>query len=219
MLFGFQLGNRPQSGCLTDDHEARLHICERGTGCPVLDQDDVVYITPVVSRSITGEIVPEMGAGGGAADLLQSHELDLDSSQDVLTLTRLCSEKMIDKELGAHVLKSISEAILCRQKKPLVLDSLRVDGQKRSSIPSAESAKCLANLVEKGGNLMQGKSNLQESLEQKNTPGGGHDLPRIIVCSPKIINEKELSSFRSNSLTHGTRHTKSSVISSGRSTL
>jgi len=99
------------------------------------------------------------------------------------------------------------------------LDSLRVDGQKRSSIPSAESAKCLANLVEKGGNLMQGKSNLQESLEQKNTPGGGHDLPRIIVCSPKIINEKELSSFRSNSLTHGTRHTKSSVISSGRSTL
>lgn len=38
----------------------------------------MVYIIPIISRSATGKVIPEHGAGGGAGDLIQSHDLELE---------------------------------------------------------------------------------------------------------------------------------------------
>jgi hypothetical protein len=40
-LCGFRNGNRMQPGCLTSQPDVRIHSCERGMGCPVLDHDTV----------------------------------------------------------------------------------------------------------------------------------------------------------------------------------
>lgn len=41
-LCGFRNGNRMQPGCLTSQPDVRIHSCERGTGCPVIDHDKVI---------------------------------------------------------------------------------------------------------------------------------------------------------------------------------
>ncbi|KAL5458510.1 hypothetical protein PMIN06_003319 [Paraphaeosphaeria minitans] len=42
-LCGFRNGNRMQPGCLTSQPNVRIHSCERGMGCPVLDHDKVAF--------------------------------------------------------------------------------------------------------------------------------------------------------------------------------
>jgi hypothetical protein len=72
-LCGFMNGNHVQPGCLTSSENVRIHSCERGMGCSVLDNDkdcNIVHIIPIISR--TGHIeIAEPGAGGGKVDLAQ----------------------------------------------------------------------------------------------------------------------------------------------------
>lgn len=208
-LFGFQCGNRLQSGCLTDDPNVRLHSCEYDTGCPALDQGKVVYITPIIARSANGEVVPELGAGGGAGDLVQGHELELDSVQDILTLTKVCSEKIGDKNMRMKTLDFISDTLTC-QKNSISLDALCLD-VKMKSVTLVEFAQQLAKLVEQGGNLAQPKSNVHEAMGYTNIPSKGYDLPRTIVCTRCSVTERQLTSLCSNSHTHGIHRTMSFV--------
>ena len=149
-LFGFPLGNRDQVGCLTENQEVRLHSCERGSKCSTMDKADVVYITPIIARSAAGQVLPEIGAGGGGNDLIQSHDLALDNlaEDEVEELKKLCTRKIRDSNERLNTLDIILKAI-GSQKQALSLDALGLSSED-ADMPLAELAKRLARLADRG---------------------------------------------------------------------
>ncbi|KAL3425052.1 artemis protein [Phlyctema vagabunda] len=77
-LAGYQCGNAPQHGCLTQDPSGRIHSCEKGANCPAID-GNIVWIRPIIARTKDGHEIGEIGVGGGGGDLTQSPELEVDS--------------------------------------------------------------------------------------------------------------------------------------------
>ncbi|KAI9660767.1 MAG: hypothetical protein M1831_003459 [Alyxoria varia] len=118
LMCGFKLGNVEQPGLFTNDHNVRLHSCERGTGCcPVIERrgqegqqpQKIVWIKPIVSRD-NGVDIEELGAGGGKGDLNQVHELDLADVTDVMQLQALCDAKITDEETRKKVSEVLERA-------------------------------------------------------------------------------------------------------------
>lgn len=91
-LVGFELGNHEHPGCLSNSLEhVRIHSCERGTGCEIFKNRDVVRITPIIARHKGNEIA-EVGAGGGQGDLNQTHSLELYDQGTIQQLLELCTK-------------------------------------------------------------------------------------------------------------------------------
>lgn len=109
-LCGFQCGNRHQPGCLTSNSNVRLHSCERDMDCPGLESAHVVFITPIVAHLTNGTFFPDIGAGGGEEDLIQTYELELEDANAVTELNKLCSENIRDEETLEKTLNLISNA-------------------------------------------------------------------------------------------------------------
>ena len=112
-LCGFRNGNHVQPGCLTSCSSVRIHSCERGTGCPVVDHDtaaNVVHIIPIVTRA-NGTEIAEIGAGGGKGDLDQKEELETGNVTDIGKLMEVCSAKIEDKELRTKVLAMLQQTL------------------------------------------------------------------------------------------------------------
>ncbi|MCJ1378843.1 hypothetical protein MMC17_001942 [Xylographa soralifera] len=110
-LCGFQCGNRHQPGCLTTDDSVRLHSCDRGLECKHLISSPVVFITPIITRTVNGDVLPEGGAGGGGGDLVQSHEIDLQDPMAAIELMKLCSESIINADARMKTMRLITEAM------------------------------------------------------------------------------------------------------------
>ncbi|KAH7138671.1 beta-lactamase-like protein [Dendryphion nanum] len=111
-LCGFRNGNHVQSGILTRQSHVRIHSCERGMGCPVMDQDadaQVVHIIPIITRANGTEIV-EIGAGGGKGDLDQKEELDTGGMADMSKLMDLCASKIEDETISSKVMALLQHA-------------------------------------------------------------------------------------------------------------
>jgi hypothetical protein len=92
-LCGFKNGNHIQPGCLTSEENARIHSCERGMGCQIMDSDTdarIVHIIPIITR-VNGAEIAEAGAGGGQGDLDQKEELEAGGLPDVDRLMKLCA--------------------------------------------------------------------------------------------------------------------------------
>jgi DNA cross-link repair 1C protein len=122
-LSGFTLGNHFQPGCLTKDENVRIHSCERGTGCSVIDNNkNVVEILPILTRE-NGREVRELGAGGGNGDLRQFQEVEM---QDAIALQRLiefCVSK-ITNETTLEKVKSVVRQVHRSRTGKLYLDIL-----------------------------------------------------------------------------------------------
>ncbi|KAL7914284.1 hypothetical protein GGI35DRAFT_238792 [Trichoderma velutinum] len=88
-LTGFMCGNTPQSGCLTSDHNVRLHSCESGNMCPIARRSSVVRIQPVVASFPDGGVIQEAGIGGGGEDLEREMELGVPSQSDLELFLRI----------------------------------------------------------------------------------------------------------------------------------
>ncbi|CAO2658095.1 Nn.00g073550.m01.CDS01 [Neocucurbitaria sp. VM-36] len=104
-LCGFRNGNHIQRGCLTSREGVRIHSCERGMGCRVIDRDTdakVVHIIPIITRA-NGDEIAELGAGGGKGDLDQKEELETGDTADAAKLMGLCAEFIEDEELLSKV--------------------------------------------------------------------------------------------------------------------
>ena len=111
-LFGYKNGNHFQKGCLTEDRTVRLHSCEHGTGCPALSSPTTVYITPIMNRDESGEILPEIGAGGGGGDLLQNHGyLELEDRRSVESLLEMCNKKVEDLTMRSKIRDMVNMAV------------------------------------------------------------------------------------------------------------
>lgn len=110
-LCGFMNGNHLSPGCLTSSENVRIHSCERGMGCSVLDNDKegkIVHIVPIVSRDGQVEIA-EPGAGGGEGDLSQKEDLEL-STCARRKLRGLCHQSITDPGLLSKVLRRLGHA-------------------------------------------------------------------------------------------------------------
>lgn len=112
-LCGFMKGNHVQPGCLTSSENVRIHSCERGMGCSVLDNGthaNVVHIIPIISRS-NGVEIAELGAGGGKGDLDQKEELETGDVAAIGKLMELCVHSIDNPDLLSAVLKSLQQAL------------------------------------------------------------------------------------------------------------
>jgi hypothetical protein len=112
-LCGFRNGNHMQPGCLTSEESARIHSCEHGMGCKVMDNDDeagVVHIIPIVTRHNDMDIV-EAGAGGGKGDLDQRIGLPPFEMADIRKLMETCAKAIHNEESAAQIRDLIQQAI------------------------------------------------------------------------------------------------------------
>lgn len=82
-LVGFTCGNNQREGCLTLDENVRIHSCEKGTSCAVVEKKPIVWIKPIVAHLKDGRDMIEVGIGGGGDDLAQNPSLEI---EDILAL-------------------------------------------------------------------------------------------------------------------------------------
>jgi DNA cross-link repair 1C protein len=87
-LVGYKCGNTQQGGCLTLEQNVRLHSCDKSSNCAGID-DKIVWIRPIIYRSRSGQEINEIGIGGGAGDLTQRPEIELDSGATIQALIEL----------------------------------------------------------------------------------------------------------------------------------
>jgi DNA cross-link repair 1C protein len=115
-LVGFAAGNHHQEGCLTDDPAVpvRIHSCEPGTAChaKLSKRPDIVWITPIISRTPDGTEMYEIGAGGGGGDLYQTPELDITDPGVFQTLQALCAESLTDPAMLDKALFALEKVAL-----------------------------------------------------------------------------------------------------------
>lgn len=190
-LCGFKCGNRVQPGCLTSDEKARLHSCEHGTTCIGLESSaDVVWIKPIITRTEHGADLPELGAGGGAGDLIQMHELELDDTVAALELMKLCSEKIEDPHARSKTLLLITQALNSKDK-AMSLDALGFRDSE-DVIRLDELTRMLAEIAEgtEGGSVVHHPHSTGTSFEGVNVHTATQvdieqgPLPRTIVGAP-----------------------------------
>ncbi|KAI1856919.1 hypothetical protein JX265_000729 [Neoarthrinium moseri] len=114
-LVGFNCGNTRHEGCLTLDENVRIHSCEKGTSCSVMQTKPIVWIQPIVAHIADGMDWAEVGLGGGGDDLEQEadvEDLTLEHLQplfDMIGESRdlsVCAKEQIKNLLRSLVAKS-----------------------------------------------------------------------------------------------------------------
>ncbi|KAI1125573.1 artemis protein [Nemania abortiva] len=137
-LVGFTCGNSPHEGCLTRDENARIHSCEKGMGCSVMENKPVVWIRPIVTHLKDGRDVMEVGLGGGGEDLTQATTL---TPETILEILQLISDTL-PRELhrNMHLAK---KALSSGRDISLVADSedLEVPGLMQSLLRKLEAMR------------------------------------------------------------------------------
>jgi hypothetical protein len=136
-LCGYTLGNHEKSGCLSEDYEARVHSCEKGSGCEYRDEhgkDEAVVIIPVVTR-IDGVEIREVGAGGGKGDLDSAQEVELPNMDAMDDLNVLCRKRIKDETNLQRVAKHIRSSYQSGRQR-IVIDKHLQDGINDTKIDS-----------------------------------------------------------------------------------
>lgn len=90
-LVGFNRGNSNQEGCLTLNENVRIHSCEKGTSCSVMENiqnKPVVWIRPIAAHLKSGQDVVEVGIGGGGGDLVENPSLRALSTEHIEHLVK-----------------------------------------------------------------------------------------------------------------------------------
>ena len=205
-LNGFQCGNQQHPGIFTSDssssNDIRIHSCEKGTPCTTLSNNNsknstssslrrIIYITPILNRSPTGRIHPELGAGeGGVSDLQQAQELELNDPATVMKLMRLCEEKIVDRDARAIAMRRVSEAAGSETKR---IDLLGGGGglDLSSGLKDGSSIENLSSILVALGSKGRGDDNKPvdhegraddaKGLAKNNTSHKGNALPDHIV--------------------------------------
>lgn len=112
-LAGFKVGNHYKEGCLTRDHNTRIHSCEHGFACPTINEfrnPNVVRIVPLISRTVDGMEMHELGVGGGKGDLDQVHELELQDSSSLGMLMQRCASSIGNEKALFSVYQMLAES-------------------------------------------------------------------------------------------------------------
>lgn len=142
-LCGFRNGNHVQPGCLTSREAVRIHSCERGMGCRVMDEDNsarVVHIIPIITRTEETEIA-ELGAGGGQGDLNQKEELETGDTANTRQLMELCAASIDGEGLRTKVLALLEQNLRDGNSK------LQIDLQLRNRDQDSQEDLSLRDLI------------------------------------------------------------------------
>ncbi|KAI2628507.1 Metallo-hydrolase/oxidoreductase [Hypoxylon sp. NC1633] len=140
-LVGFTCGNNHRAGCLTLDENVRIHSCEKGMGCAVLETKPVVSIQPIVAHLRNGRDMVEVGIGGGGDDLAQKPNLEAGDIRALLEI--IAGNEQVLGELRCEV-ESILEKALAGSR-DIGLDMDMSSFREEESI--AEIMRCLATKV------------------------------------------------------------------------
>lgn len=157
-LCGFMVGNVHHRGILTTDPNVRLHSCEKGSGCPMLEGPEatrVVHIKPIISRHGNVEIA-EMGLGGGKGDLDQVHTLDLGDANAVAQLKALCKKTIDDPSIQQKVNQMLDQRVQDGETRfaiDLASEGCLTDLELEDDLPLGQVIKVLVSLVEQSKNL------------------------------------------------------------------
>jgi hypothetical protein len=112
-LCGFRHGNHIHPGCLTSRESVRIHSCERGMGCRVMEHDTeakIVHIIPIVTRT-NGSEIAELGAGGGKGDLELKEELETGGGAELGKLMEVCAQTIKDEQELTKVLALLHQTL------------------------------------------------------------------------------------------------------------
>ncbi|KAH6711742.1 hypothetical protein BKA61DRAFT_522678 [Leptodontidium sp. MPI-SDFR-AT-0119] len=90
-LTGYTCGNGFQPGCLTTDPNVRLHSCEKGIKCPLLDEK-TVWIQPIVRRRDDGTEEAEPAVVQAGNDLSGCPQVEFDDNVDIDQLMTLFTD-------------------------------------------------------------------------------------------------------------------------------
>ncbi|KKY22782.1 putative dna repair [Phaeomoniella chlamydospora] len=154
-----QFGNQRHKGCFTLDKNAGIHSCEPGTQCHAeLSQKAVVWITPIITRTNTGEDVLELGAGGGGGDLYQVPLLDIADIYAIQKLEQLLHKKVNDLTTQSAILDRIRAA---RDAGQLRISLEGLDKDVYEDIPISE----LVNLIAKDSKVSKCSSMAKAALK------------------------------------------------------
>ncbi|ETN45341.1 uncharacterized protein HMPREF1541_09172 [Cyphellophora europaea CBS 101466] len=155
-LVGFQVGNRSQPGILTSSRDTRVHSCEPGLPCHnSLQEQNIVWITPIISRMRDGTELREIGAGGGGGDLYQTQELELtDELQEAIR------RELAGNESALKQVAEIFESAKISGSSTISLDGLGLDNGTELSL------KDFVKLVSQHGDW-RGKKNADDSVANK----------------------------------------------------
>lgn len=93
----------------------------------------MVWITPIVTRSKEGLIVPELGAGDGGHDLREAPELELGNITSIRDLEELCKQQIEDPAASVKLLSKFKAALLSGDKN-MALDGLDLNAEKDISL-------------------------------------------------------------------------------------
>lgn len=132
-LVGFNSGKRQFEGCLTRDENVRIHSCEKGTPCTVMNSKPIVWIQPVVAHFPNGEDISEVGLGGGGDDLEQNVELAKVATDNMEALLQVIQDSPgISRETKKQI-KSLLMALVDKENSQheSAIDALTEDVQTR----------------------------------------------------------------------------------------
>lgn len=106
-LAGHMCGNTLHVGCLTTDTNVRLHSCEKGNYCSVVNTGPVVWIQPIIAHLEDGYDQVEVGVGGGGRDLEREVELGVTIVEDLMNLAS--SPKKLADQFWAYAANNESD--------------------------------------------------------------------------------------------------------------
>ena len=75
-----------------------------------MNSTETVFIVPIINRSHAGEVVPELGAGGGGADFSSSEEIDMSDREAVERLVHICKTSITSPKRQAATIEIIRTA-------------------------------------------------------------------------------------------------------------
>lgn len=168
ILTGYTCGNTPQNGCLTSDTDVRIHSCEKGMHCSVLNEK-TVWIRPIITRR-EGEEMPEIGVGGGGGDLNQHPDLVLHDDVAIDQLMGLFDD--VDQDVKMDIKKMLSTGIGANGRS-ISLDGMNLD-RDENELSLTQMAKIMARSVAR-----KRRSSNSQNLETLNYDG--EELPRVIT--------------------------------------
>ncbi|KAI0376454.1 Metallo-hydrolase/oxidoreductase [Hypomontagnella monticulosa] len=164
-LVGFTCGNNQHEGCLTLDENVRIHSCEKGMGCSVMENKPVVFIKPIVAHLKDGQDMVEVGIGGGGDDLTHKLSLDADDIRALLELIETNSKA--PSKLKTDIKDILHKALVVSRSIDLDIEP----SESTEQLPVADIIKSLAN-----------KANMTRNpIEEVGESDGPSTLPWRIV--------------------------------------
>lgn len=204
-LCGFKCANTAKPGFLTNNQSVRLHSCEKGTGCSVFFDQNVVYIVPIISRDSHGVGIPELGAGGGGRDLTQAHQIEVNDPKTADELMRRCSDTIHNKEARRATLNLIQEALASRWK-TISLTSLPLSDE-LEDMPLGEVVMVLQKVAEVASGASAISSNRGANItDARDSDAMDKCFPSKIVCISAVICSALLTNQDRHSRILATRH-------------